>query len=71
MTTYDREVRSRSLIGRRRVLLGALVIAVAVAVVAVALVSASSPGPIHTDGARISRLTIDSPSCTTRWDWRS
>ena len=52
--------RRRSRVGRRGVLLGALMIVAAFAVVVAVLVSVSSSAPLRTDGARISRLTIAS-----------
>ena len=46
--------------GRRGALLAALLSAAVVVVVVAALASVSSPRPVHTDGARISHLTIAS-----------
>jgi S-formylglutathione hydrolase FrmB len=57
-TSHDPQARSRSWLRRRGVALGALLIAAAIAVAAVVLVSASPP--LHTEGARISHLTIAS-----------
>ena len=59
MTSHARKAGSRSL-GRRGVLLGALLIAAAIAVVVLVLVSVSSSPPLRTEGARISHLTIAS-----------
>ena len=60
MTSLEREAGSRSQVGRRGIVLGALLIVAAVVVVVVVLVSVSSSRPLHTEGARISRLTIAS-----------
>jgi S-formylglutathione hydrolase FrmB len=60
MTSHDREAGSRSRVGRRGVLVGALLIVAAVVVVVVVLVSVSSSAPLRTEGARISHLTIAS-----------
>ena len=60
MASHDRDARSRSRVGPRGVLLGALLIVAAVVVVVVVVISVSSSAPMRTDGARISHLTIAS-----------
>ena len=60
MTSNARKARSRSRVGRRGVLLGALLIAAAVFAAVIVLVSLSSSPPLRTDGGRIAHLTIDS-----------
>jgi len=60
MTSHDPQARSRSRIGRRGVVLGALLIVAAIAVVVVVLMSVTSSSPLRTEGASISHLTIAS-----------
>jgi S-formylglutathione hydrolase FrmB len=60
MTSDHPEPRSRSRVGRRGAVLGALLCGVAVVAVVVVVISVSSSAPLRTDGARISHLTIAS-----------